>query len=357
MQTVLFLSSAPQHSLWYLGLATGPFRNARCALAQTHWREDRHDYLIEAMSSGPQALFAEFKSFPKLVTRLSDRISHGRRVLESITGYAERLQPDYVIVGNDKHPEFYAALRGAPHAVGAYVDDGWGTYRSLDDPFGGLSVAARELKYMLSVWARFLSFGVMTERPALVGGSHRVREAWVMAPEYVNAALSQKILRPMETSWFRDQRVIAACARAVGLSGLDPDLLAKVRLLLVLPHDAFMRRHPELRPALEQLALDHAGSGETVAYKHHPRSRVEGLRLPAERCLEIPNRLPAEILAPLLGDTLVVGVMTSALIFLPRLQPGIRVQAIVPRESISDPITRIYRKVGVDVLEHAKVAT
>lgn len=357
MQTVLFLSSAPQHSLWYLGLATGPFRGARCALVQTHWREDRHDYLIEAISSGPRNLFAEIKSFPKLVTRLSDRLAHGRRVLESITRYARQLQPDYIIVGNDKHPEFYAALRGAPGAVGAYVDDGWGTYRSLDNPHGRVSAAARGLNSILSVWARYLTFGVMTERPDLVGGSRVVREAWVMIPEYVNSALSEKILRPMETAWFHDRRVIDACAGAVRLSGLDPDLLAKVRLLLVLPHDAFMRRHPQLRPALEKLARDYASNGETVAYKHHPRSRIEGLRLPRERCLEIPHRLPAEILAPLLGDTRVVGIMTSALIFLPRLQPAVRVQALVPRDSIGNPITRIYRKMGIEILDQTQVAT
>jgi len=118
---MLFLTSAPQHSLWYLGLAAGPCRDDRCALVQTHWREDRVDFLLETLKAGPQDLFTELRTFPKLVSRPRDRLLHGRRVLAALTRYAREFRPDCIMVGNDSHPEFYAALRGAPDAIGVYV--------------------------------------------------------------------------------------------------------------------------------------------------------------------------------------------------------------------------------------------
>jgi len=349
---MLFLTSAPQHSLWYLGLAAGPCRDDRCALVQTHWREDRVDFLLETLKAGPQDLFTELRTFPKLVSRPRDRLLHGRRVLAALTRYAREFRPDCIMVGNDSHPEFYAALRGAPDAIGVYVDDGWGTYRSRSE-CGGLAAAWQRLKTGASVRARRLTFGVDNERPALVGGSRAVHQAWIMAPDYANAALSGKLLQSIESEWFHDPRVVGHCAAAIRRAGLDPDCLQELDLLLVLPHEAFLRRHPELRGELQKLIDNCAARGGRVAFKHHPRMRAGGLHFPERQSVEIPQRLPAEILAPLLSQTLVVGIMTSALIFLPRLRPGIRVQALVPHAAMNDPVTRIYRNMGVELLEQA----
>ena len=353
MQTVLFLSSAPHHTLWYLGLAVGPFREARCVLIQTHWRKDRRDYLMETLETDSQGLFRELKSFPKLVSSARDRFLHGRRVLNSLSGYVRQVEPDRIIVGSDSHPEFYAALRGSPGAACAYVDDGWGSYRGTDTNVSAV-IAWRRIKAQLSIWARRVSFGVDNERPLRIGGSRAVREAWVIAPKFVHGELAAKRLHTIESAWFHDTRVVAACSAAVRRSGLDPECLTRVGLVLVLPHPAFLRRHPQLYGPIEQLASDCARRGKLIAVKHHPRARADGLQLPAANSVEIPQRLPAEILAPLISDTLVVGAMTSTLIFLPRLNSRIRVQALTPPASANDPVTHIYRAMGVGILESTK---
>ena len=349
MQTILFLSSAPHHTLWYLGLAVGRFHDARRVLVQTHWREDRHDYLMETLQADPQGLFAELKSFPKLVSRPSDRLLHGRRILDSISKYVTQVQPDLIFTANDGQLEFFAARRGAPDAAGAYVDDGWGSYR-VDDNVSPAVLAWRRLMARLSIRVRRLSFGIDNDRPRRVGGSRTVQEAWVIAPEYVHGDLAAKTLHPIESAWFYDPRVISACAEAVKRSGMDPECLDRVGLLLILPHPAFLQQHPQLHGPIERLAADSARRGELIAVKHHPRARADGLRLPATDCVEIPQRLPAEILAPLISDTLVVGAMTSTLIFLPRLNSRIRVQALTPPVTANDPVTGIYRALGIGIM-------
>jgi hypothetical protein len=350
MRSVLFLPSSPHHVLWCLGLAAGPFRDARCVLAQIACQEGRPEYLLEALQGNAQDLFAEVRSFPKPMTRPAHRFGRGRQVIGSITDWAREIDPQYVVAGSDMRPEFYAALRGAPRAIGAYIDDGWGTYRTAEGfPIGPW----RAMQSMIAVCARRLTLGVWTERPVLIGGSRAAREAWVMVPERVHAALSSKIVRPIEPAWFRDPRVVAVCRDAIGRAGLDPGRLTSVGLVMLLPWGPFVQRHPELREMIDRLIGEHTARGVAIAYKQHPRVRLDGVRLPSANCFEIPQRLPAEILATVLGEALVVGVMTSALIFLPRLQPGIRVQALVPQAAQHDPITRIYRAMGVGILGSA----
>lgn len=353
MRTVLFLPSSPHHTLWCLALAAGPFRDARCVLAQTNWRADHREYLVETLRSRPCGLFAELTSFPKLVLRPRDRLLRARRLLASISRYARDLAPGHVVTGNDYRAEFHAALRGAPGAIGTYVDDGWGSYRNDTVTSGAAGTVIDALKAgSVSAW-RWLSFGVRTGRPGRIGGSAAVREAWVMAPALAHDKLAPKTLHAIEPAWLHDPRVLDTCTDAIRRSGLAAEDLDSVGLVLLLPHDEFLRRHPELRAAMERRAQACAARGELLAYKHHPRSRAQGLALPRDRCVEIPQRLPVEILAPFLRDTLVVGVMTSALIFLPRLQPRIRVEALIPSAAHADPVTRIYRSMGVHTLDLA----
>ncbi|MEX2525578.1 MAG: hypothetical protein WD750_11525, partial [Gammaproteobacteria bacterium] len=187
--------------------------------------------------------------------------------------------------------------------------------------------------------------------PELVGAANAVREAWVMEPAHVHGKLATKKLRRIETSWFRDPRIVNICSRAIELSGLEPARLESVGLVLLIPHKNFLKQEPGLTAGIERLAREHADRGETVAYKYHPNSWGQELELPRDQCLEIPQRLPVEILSPWLSNAVVAGSMTSSLIFLPRLNPGIQPRALVLPSNREHPLNLVYRKLGIPLVE------
>jgi hypothetical protein len=175
----------------------------------------------------------------------------------------------------------------------------------------------------------------------------------VMLPEMVHAGLAGKRLRQIESAWFKNPLVQRVCADAIARSGLDASSVARLantKLLIVVPHGSVLRQQPEIGRRLENLARDYVSRGLEVAYKYHPRSRAEGLQLP-EAGMEIPSRLPVEILAPMLRGTLVVGSLTAALIFLQKMGQDIDIQALAVNIPADNPVLKIYRQLGIEVVE------
>ena len=75
-----------------------------------------------------------------------------------------------------------------------------------------------------------------------------------------------------------------------------------------------------------------------------------GLNLP-EECMEIPSRLPVEILAPMLSGALVLGSLTAALSFLQRMGRDIEIQAMAMNIPPDNPVLKIFRQLGIEVVE------
>lgn len=344
MPNVLFLASTPLHSFWSLGLARGAFAGWNCSLALIDQRTGDTDYIADALAMTPGAI-REVVRFQQIGKRPIDKLRRGRAAVASIKELASRLKPDYVAVGNDRRVEFHAALAAAPGATGAYLDDGMFSYLPMKPR------RTSRLGSLLSTWARRGVYGVAAEHPDFVGGSRAVTEAWVMLPGQVHAGLRDKRLRCIEPTWFQDALVKEVCAQAALAAGIDPDAVRQARLLLVLPHESFLRAHPPLLDRLRRLMEQCAARGEHVMIKRHPRSQSESLEWPGTT--EVPRRLPIEILAPLLTDALVVGTLTTALISLRLLGKSLDVRYLdVPGRS-GEQALPIYRAAGVRPLDDA----
>lgn len=347
MPQALFLSSTPLHSLWALGIGVGAFRDWQCSLVLIDQRKGDRDCIADALSKLDHPPFVEVVRFEQIGKRPQQKIARARPQLRRVQDYVRTRNPQYIAVGNDRRAEFHAALQAAPGAVGAYMDDGASSYVSGSPGTGG---ALRRVGEAFGQGVRRLVYGVNVEHPPLVGGSRAAKEAWLLLPELAHAPLAAKQPRAIESVWFREPLVQEVCAAAIAQAGLDAGRLAATKLLLVLPHDSVLRAQPQLRERLEQMAREHAAKGQQVAYKFHPRSQAAELQLPPG-CIEIPRRLPVEILAPLLSDTLVVGSLTAALIFLLRLGARIEVRALAMNIPPDNPVLQVYRRMGIQILE------
>lgn len=350
MSQALFLASTPLHSLWSLAVAVGAFPDSRCALALIDQRPGDLDCIADVLAQLGSPPFVDVVRFEQIGKRPLQKIQRARPLLRQVQAYVRKFDPQYIAVGNDRRAEFYAALRAAPLATAAYMDDGAASYVNLDPK---KDQPLTHIGDMVSNGFRSLVYGMKVEHPRQIGGSSAATEAWVMLPEMVHGSLEHKRLRQIEPAWFKNPIVQKVCADAIAKSGLDASAVARLtatKLLIVVPHGSVMRQQPEIGARLEQLARDYVARGLQVACKFHPRSRAVGLKFP-EACMEIPNRLPVEILAPMLSKTLVVGSLTTALIFLQRMGQDIEIKALLIDTPPDHPVLKIYRRLGIDILQ------
>lgn len=349
MSKTLFIASTPLHVFFSLGLMRGPFRDDENTLALIDQRPGDRDYVAEALEAeggSPRVV-----RFPTLRA-----LGHARTVLAQISDFTRGLAPSTLAVGNDRRTEFYAALRGCPGARRTYVDDGLYSYLPRED-------AHPAWRQAISNWRRSLKYGLELERPDAVGASRAVQDAYVLLPDQVHEGLRGKPVEALRPEWFADPWVRQVCRAAAARAGFDVAACGPIGLLLLLPHPRFLQDYPALRRGLETLARDHAARGSVVAVKPHPRAvntpLERQLELPRGRLLEMPARLPIEVLVPLLSGTRVVGSLTTALLSLVLLGDRLSVRCLPPPQArgagqrYNERAYAIYRSVGIEPIDEA----
>ena len=347
----LFLPSTPLHSFWSIGLATGPFANSRNALALIDQRPDDVDYVVEAAREVGFSHIAEFHRVERVGKRPLQKLRRARLAVQTVRALSHRLAPGTVVVGNDRRAEFYAALCGRADTLGAYVDDGLFSYvpMSRAPRSKGLSWLSRA--------ARRLMYGVTTEQPHQVGGSQAVRGAWVLLPQQVHGGLAGKPVDRLDPAWFRAPAAREVYARAMQLAGVDAQDIAGLRLLVLLPHDRFLREQPRLFETLDREVRRRLDAGQAVAIKRHPRSSGDALPGALSRCIEIPHRIPVEVLAPFLDNTEIVGSLTTAMISLVKLGANVRARSLSPLQTRArSREDEVYLAAGIGPLDPPPVA-
>ncbi|HEX4895916.1 MAG TPA: hypothetical protein VFV11_06275 [Solimonas sp.] len=346
---VLFLVSTPLHSLWALAIARGQFADRPVALARIDTRAGSVDYIAEAIRQVVPAPFVEVAEFAEIGKRPLQKLRRARQVMTQLQTFASQRRYGQVVVGNDRRAEFYGALAASPGAVGGYLDDGTASYAP---PPPRRAPRLHALTQGISARVRQLVYGLPTEKPDALGTARAVREAWVLLPGEVGGELAGKRIHGIQPQWFADPLVRATCERAIELAGLDPAAVRRLRHLLVLPHDSFLRQDPGLRRRFEDFLRIAAESGQPCAIKRHPRSRELGLDGAGGDLIEIPRRLPLEIVAPLLSDAQVVGTLSSALIYLKALGARVEVSAFIPQSLTLHPVARLLRSLGIPSVQY-----
>jgi len=342
--TTLFLASTPLHVFFSLGLMRGPFKGQAHTLVLIDQRPAERDYIAEALEARSTSKVSVVR-FPALLS-----VGPARRLLREISDFTAALAPSTLAIGNDRRTEFYAAVRGCPGARRTYIDDGLYSYLPRQD-------AQPVWRQNLSSWRRRLKYGLHVERPSEIGGSQAVQDAYVLLPEQVHSGLKGKPVQPLRPEWFADAWVREVCMTAAVVAGFDAARCEAIRLLLLLPHPRFLQAYPDLRQRIEALARTHAERGDVVALKAHPAGGGiplhRQLSVPAEGVVEVPARLPVEVLVPLLSGALVVGTLTTALLSMVSLGDRVTVRSVLPQSArgagrrYNDRAFAVYESVGI----------
>lgn len=185
----------------------------------------------------------------------------------------------------------------------------------------------------------------------------------MLLPGQVHGGLAGKPVWPLRPEWFATESVRQTCLATAALAGFDATACAGVGLLLLLPHPRFLQGDSGLKGQLTQLVHACTQRGQLVALKSHPNAAQPAphqLDLPETACVEVPARLPAEVLAPLLNKTVVVGTLTTALLSLSLLGRGLRVyrlpSAATAMSAFAAGAQRVYDAAGVHVLDATQTA-
>ncbi len=246
-----------------------------------------------------------------------------RQTLAEIERLDASLRPDEVWLGNDRKPETQLALHRAStragQAVGRYLDDG--LYSYLGD------VRQRPLVRRIDAFAKRLGYGRWWQRADHAGTTSWIREAWlVFTDEDTPYPPGQR--RRMPRHWFDSRAICRLGLRAAGDFGLDRRALARIGLLLVLPHSNQLRANQGLAPRLRARIAQAQSEGRRVAVKYHPREREAdpaGL-LDIGDTLALPALVPLELLLPLLpAGATVLGEGSTALLAAHWLRPDLAV--------------------------------
>lgn len=340
----LFLSSTPLHTFFTLGLLSGPLREGPRRLWLINQPKGKRDFLAEAIEAAP-SMNVQVSHFDTL-----EKTVRTRGELRRMSSLVASIKPFTIAVGMDRRLEFHAAVRGWPQAQRIYIDDGLYSYVPHQH-------AVAPWKEKISNWRRSLKYGLNIEQPSLVGGSKAVQSAYVLLPEYVHAGLKNKPVQPFQPEWFAKADVQNICMTAALMAGLNATHCAEWKLLLLLPHPRFLS-DTTLREQLVKLVLSESNRGR-VALKSHPAAKIpahQQLGIPAQVATEVPSRLPAEVLAPLLHNTLVVGTLSTSLLTLSLLGRNIQVYRLPESRSMSNfeaSVISIFYKAGVKVLDES----
>lgn len=224
---------------------------------------------------------------------------------------------DFIYTGNDRRIEFQYAMHLSPTGTtGVYMDDG--TYSYIGKPSHWLS------DRIIDAGIKKLSYGLWWRQPINIGASSWINQAWLFKPEQAMAHFQQKTCFAIPAI---NQTAMAELTQlACENTGLNTQNLADIKLLVLLPHESVLtEQNAQLLSAL----LKQADQGST-AIKLHPRCQ----QLPAQletarqRCKTLPSSIPVELLLPVLPDCTVIADMSTVLLTIRWLRPGIQVKAL-----------------------------
>jgi len=334
----LFIASTPMVALACAGAARAQPGRSRLVLIEDFDLAGQLEDLLRAWRDNP------FEAILRLPGRHTERelgapdSGHGlryflyrarvkrslrHRTLQAIAGLDADLRPDEVWLANDRKPETQLALHlaseRAGRPVGRYLDDG--LYSYLGD------VRQRPVTRRLDAFTKRLAYGRWWQRAAHAGTTRWIAEAWLAFPGE-GTPYPPARRRHLPPDWFDNPAMCRLALLAARRFGLRRRELARVGLVLVLPHSNQLRANPDL-PARLRARIDRARSeGQQVAVKYHPREHgadPAGL-LEGGVALKLPPLLPLELLLPLLPDgSVLLGEGSTALLAARWLRPDLTV--------------------------------
>lgn len=345
MSTNYFFVSSPLHLLFSSNIALR--------------HEGDHNVVVLMPREGrPFSPFAEvLREDPSIFTEVISfetgnrprKHAERKRRMAVIEDALSKMPADRVFTGTDRRVEFqyamHVASRSNPDVVGAYVDDGMGSY------LGHKSINNIAHRY-LDPLAKKLVYGQWWDNPIMIGASKWISEIHVAYPDLVHELLKSKKALAIDKAVFRDPRFLALCEKLLRFRNVDDQSVRDVDIIVVLTHESF---YPDADAHLERLveAVSQYDPAAKIAVKPHPRSeKIESWRSRFTELLFLDSKVSMELFLPLVKErSVIIGDISSALFTANWFSESARIVAVdlphaVPTH-IEDNLARLFRELGI----------
>lgn len=219
----------------------------------------------------------------------------------------------HIFVGNDRRIEFqyclYQAKKNHLSVDGIYMDDGLYSYMNMTPSW-------RRKTDTIEFWCKKIMYPWLTHVNQ-IGTSKLIQKAYVMLPELLVNAFTDKHIVSLYREWFMTEEMNKLCRLSCQLFDCDSILLSRADIFLSLIHPHDMRESQNYEAKVKSKINNYLRQEKSVVVKYHPReAEKDRLRLQELGDITIlPHQLALEFVLPLLGKNclLVSGRSTLAL--------------------------------------------
>jgi hypothetical protein len=307
---------------------------------------------VDAVKSWKDSPFDAVHVFPSRTRSPVKKLCNRRHAFRLLRTIVNDLQPDTIAVGSDRRIEFQFAMNYAQCAGcqprGLYLDDGTFTYVGRKSKGFQESWLDNGLKKMI--------YGSWWQQPPTVGASEWIDDVYVAFPGLVHEALKQKVLHEVNANWFESPQFQDLSQSLLNSFDVDAELLRNIDVLITLPHASLLKDGAEYTETMQQLVKVLSLRGKRVGIKYHPREiEPDPLGLAGQSgVVLLPAVLAFEVLLPGLGNTVIVGDVSTTLLSSKWLRPALRTIAI-SRGSYQEQFLDLFQSLGIEVVNDASV--
>ncbi|MEZ4598182.1 MAG: polysialyltransferase family glycosyltransferase [Syntrophotaleaceae bacterium] len=343
----IFMVSTPLHLYNALAIALKHRHDWQSHLWFIDQKDERNPYfqVLEAWKDHP---FATINYFVTNLPATMDKIRARKKAFQRIDKLVADIQPQELLVGNDRRIEFvyamnHACRQGGLEAYGSLIDDGIYSYIDQRSRWFQDTAAERLVKKMV--------YGTWYQRTRSIGGSSLIQGAFVAFPEFANSYLRRLKIEGIELDLYRSPEIRTFSEMMLESGNIDRQMLPAYDLVLTLPHESLLRRFPRFQKTIRTLVESVQRGGKRVGIKYHPRQKEDDpLQLVSDREQLIPRTVAFEILLPLLDRPLILGDVSTVLLTARWLRPDLNVVALQnERDARQRKMSRILTHLGVKI--------
>jgi len=308
---------------------------------------------ITATQDWPQSPFASVTVLPAKTRRLGDKLNTRRATFLQLETLIHQLTPAQIYTGNDRRIEFqfvmHVATRLNRNVTGAYLDDGTFTYVGRTDKGVQDTVFDNLMKKLV--------YGRWWRQPETVGGSTWISEAYVAFPALAHPLIQRKVLHSLDTECFRSPAILALSEKLLAQFALDRGVLQRLDILFTLPHDSLIQHQGDYNRMLAGAIENLHNKGLRVGVKYHPRhDPINDLNLKTLDNIQVlPQRLGFEAILPLLGNTTIIGDVSTTLLSSKWLRPDLKtVSLMLAPTAQSEEFLELFARLEIPVIKNVE---
>lgn len=323
----LFLVSTPLNLFVASGIAVAHADSMTPHLVFIDQSDIHDNPYINAAQHWPESPFHSVTVLPARAGKTGDKLKVRRKTFWQLEGLIHQLSPTRIYTGNDRRVEFQFAMHVASGVsstlTGAYMDDG--TFSYVGRTNKGLQDT------LIDNLLKKLVYGFWWQQPVTVGSSNWISEAHVAFPQHVHPLLQNKDLHALGTECFCSAPVQALSKHLLADFAVYVDALQRLDILFTLPHDSLIKDKNNYGRALTNVMEALQEQGLQIGIKYHPRhDPANDLKFTnLNNTHLLPQRLGFEAMLPLLGNTTIIGDISTTLLSSKWLRPDLRSLSLV----------------------------